>query len=316
VSDDTSGTLGTPIDDRSGPDTPGPDATPEQAAYVAGLLGSLRADDPAIPDHVATRIDAVLAELRRAEPAGSAPAAALADGDEATAGSRAGGDGSPSATVLPLPARRASGTSRTFRWVVGAAAAVVVVGAGAAVVRGGLSGSDSSGGTAVMAEDAAGDRGAAPIRTSGTDYRSDDLAAQAQALVAKALDGSGAPVAPAETPEVVPTDAASPGTASRDLLSDATLAACLEQLTGGPGATPLAVDQGSYEGKPADVVVLPSPDDAARLEVWVVGPGCTRESVELYEFRTIPSPGAPGGTGAGSTEAPAPGESASPGTAP
>ena len=57
---DTTPGAGLP-DERFGPETAGPEATAEQEAYVAGLLGSLRADDPEIPDHVAARIDGVLA---------------------------------------------------------------------------------------------------------------------------------------------------------------------------------------------------------------------------------------------------------------
>jgi hypothetical protein len=308
VTDDTTGT-GLP-DDRTGPDTPGPEATPEQEAYAAGLLASLRADDPEIPDHVAARIDGVLAELRRTEPVAAGAAGALVDSDDATttvAGAPAGTD----ATVLPMPAaRRESGTTRTFRWVAGAAAAVIVVAGGAAVIRGATGGSGNST-TSLSAGDASGSRGPAPIRSSGTDYSRAELAAQATALVASASKGEPAPeVAPA-TPEPAQTEGTGEQPAARMLLSPDTLPACLEQLTGAPGATPVAVDQGTYEGKPADIVVLPSPDDPQRLEVWVIGPGCTRENVQMYEFRTIPAPGADG-TGPEQSDAPASGATATP----
>ena len=307
MTDDTTG-PGLPdpaVDDRSGPDTPGREATPAEDALVAPLLASLRSDDPGVPDHVAARIDGVLAELQRAEPPGTGSPGALSDVDRSEAG--ASTSAATTATVLPMQGRRReSSTARTFRWVAGAAAAIVVIGAGAAVIRGGTPDSGTSAGAAMTAEDTDGGRQAAPIRTSGTDYSSDALASQAQALVTKTADGAVGPQAPAGTPEVAPST--SPATGARSLLTTGTLAACLEQLTGRPGAQPLAVDQGSFEGKPADVVVLPSPDDATRLEVWVIGPGCTRESVELYEFRTIPSPGAadqPADPGTGSTDAPA-----------
>lgn len=309
MTDDTAGT-GLP-DDRTGLDTPGPEATPEQEAYAAGLLASLRADDPEIPDHVAARIDGVLAELRRTEPIAAGAASALVDSDDAATSGAATTSGTD-ATVLPMPtARRESGTTRTFRWVAGAAAAVIVVAGGAAVIRGATGGSSSST-TSLSAGDASsGGRNPAPIRSSGTDYSRAELASQASALVASASKGEQVPeVAPA-TPEPAQTEGTGEQPAARMLLSPDTLSACLEQLTGAPGATPVAVDQGTYEGKPADVVVLPSPDDPERLEVWVIGPGCTRENVQMYEFRTIPAPGSDG-TGTEQSDAPAPGATASP----
>jgi hypothetical protein len=309
VTDDTTGT-GLP-DDRTGPDTPGPEATPEQEAYAAGLLASLRADDPEIPDYVAARIDGVLAELRRTEPTAAGAASALVDSDDESASAPAATTGAgPDATVLPMPtARRESGTTRTFRWVAGAAAAVIVVAGGAAVIRGATSGS-STAGTAMSAGDAtSGGRDPAPIRSSGTSYTRAELASQATALVASASKGEQPEVAPA-TPGPAQSEGTGEQPAVRSLLSNDTLSACLEQLTGAPGATPVAVDQGTFEGKPADVVVLPSPDDPERLEVWVIGPGCTRESVDMYEFRTIPAPGTDG-AGTPQSDAPAPGASAS-----
>jgi hypothetical protein len=311
VTDDTTGT-GLP-DDRTGPDTPGPEATPEQEAYAAGLLASLRADDPEIPDYVAARIDGVLAEMRRTEPITAGAAAALVDSDDsddATAGTPSTGLGGD-ATVLPLPtARRESGTTRTFRWVAGAAAAVIVVAGGAAVIRGVSGAGSSTSGTALSAGDASnGGRDPAPIRSSGTSYTRAELASQATALVASASKGEQPEVAPA-TPEPAQSEGTGQQPGARTLLSNDTLAACLEQLTGAPGTTPVAVDQGTYEGKPADIVVLRSPDDPERLEVWVIGPGCTRESVTMYEFRTIPVPGSDG-TGGPQSDAPAPGATAS-----
>jgi hypothetical protein len=313
VTDRTPG-AGDPVepDTRFGPETPGPEATPEQEAHVAALLGSLRADDPEIPEHVAARIDGVLAELRRTEPvplaglAGAVPLADSEDSDRAATG--AGAD----ATVLPMP-RRESSTSRTFRWVAGAAAAVVVLGGGAAVLSGALGGGATSG-SSVTAADSASGGGPVPLRSTGTDYSSDALAAQAQSLVAEAAKGGTTTpeIAPEATPDTAATDASGSPDA-RTLLTSASVAACLEQLTGAPGATPVAIDQGTYEGKPADVVVLPSPDDPQRLEVWVIGPGCTRESVQLYEFRTIPSAGGATQPEAPQSDAPAP---ASPAEAP
>lgn len=304
---DTTPGAGLP-DDRLGPETPGPEATAEQEAYVAGLLGSLRADDPEIPDHVAARIDGVLAELRRTEPVLPGAASALGDADDASTTASAAASSTTEATVLPLPSqRRESGTSRTFRWVAGAAAAVVVLAGGAAVIRTALPGGGSSG-SSTTASDATSGGGPVPIRSTGTSYSRSELSSQASSLVANAAKGGDqAPeVAPEVDPSTAPTTSGATDPQARQLLSTGTLAACLEQLTGGPGAMPVAIDQGTYEGQPADIVVLPSPDDAARLEVWVIGPGCTRENVQMYEFRTIPAPGASTAPEAPESDAPAP----------
>ena len=282
--------------------TAGPDATAEQTAYVVGLLSTLRTDDDPMPDHVASRIDGVLAELRRAgTPVTDSPH------DMATAGLVEESDADrPVNPVTVLPTRdRASGpSSRAFRWVAGAAAALVVVAGGAAVLRSG-SGSSSlatSAGSAETSAEAAAPRAAeVVIGTSGTPYRKDALASQAGSLVASAQGNSQS------APQSVVTDAPTTDTSSgvgagvtpqpapatsASLLSPQTLAACVEQLSGRPGVTPVAVDQGTYEGKPADIVVLPAPEDPTQLEVWVVGPGCTKETSLLYEWRTIPAPSA------------------------
>lgn len=295
MTDDTPGTD--PLD-PTGPDTPGPEATPEQETFVTGLLGSLREDDPGIPDHVAARLDGVLAELARASrattsttaaaAAGLAGAAALADADDDRSAS-GGSVGDPhNVTVLPTAReRRPSATTRSFRWIAGAAAAIVVIGGGAAVIRGMGTGSSSSATTAGAAAPEAGDP--APIRSSGTNYTSQDLASKAQQLVQNRNGGTGGVPASsdgsASAPTVSPT-----GKFSDSLLRPDTLAACIESLTGRSGVVPVAVDQGTFEGKPANIVVLPSADDPNKLEVWAIGPGCTTADSQLYEYRLISSP--------------------------
>lgn len=296
---DPSGPLGLP-------DTPGPEATPEQEAFVRGLLGSLAADDPAIPDHVAARLDGVLAEERRrgAAPAAGALAAARAgeDGDDAVTGPATGsatgtadGAATGTVTVLPVPERRGPGL-RGFRLVAGiAAAAVVVVGGAALVVRGG---SSTSSDTASLAGGASAP--AVALQSTGTRYVAAELATQARALVTAARQYSGAdqgeegPVTATDDGQAPEVGAASspPTTdaAAAGLLTRTTVADCLEQLTGHPGTEPVAIDQATYDGSPADVIVVPSDDDPGALDVWVVGPGCTRQEADMLAFQRIPAP--------------------------
>jgi hypothetical protein len=61
------------------------------------------------------------------------------------------------------------------------------------------------------------------------------------------------------------------------------LAACVDHLAG--GAQPLLVDLAYYGNHPAAVIVVPGPG-AARLHVWVAGPGC-----DVITQVSMPAPG-------------------------
>jgi hypothetical protein len=71
------------------------------------------------------------------------------------------------------------------------------------------------------------------------------------------------------------------------LAGGAALAACVANLAGGP-VTPLAVDIATFEGKPATVIVLPTPKDPTMVDAFVVEPGCPR-GTWLY-FERVPRP--------------------------
>jgi hypothetical protein len=276
-------TSGTP-DQPDTPDTPGPDATPEQEAFVAALLGGLAADDPGMPEHVVARLDAALAEERRA----AAAAGASALGTPALGESVAGGAEDPDeattpgfapVTVLPQQRRRPDRSTRALQWLVGAAAAVLVVGGVGAVVRGTFSTSSDSAATAAGGQ----------LLASGTAYSKDTLAEQARALVAEptsvSTDGEAA------APELAPgTDgrdtSAEPGSASNGL----DLPGCLQQLTGTTGTDPLAVDRATYEGRAAVVIVLASTDAPGSLDVWVVAPTCRLGDDAFVEFQRVTAP--------------------------
>ncbi len=166
-------------------DTPGPDATPEQEAFVAGLLASLGPDDIPMPDDVAARLDAVLAQERRTSAAGAASAAAsLSDAGTDLPGV------APLAPVTVLPTQRRGPSLRAFQWVGGLAAAALVVVGGAAVLNGaGLTSGDSStSGSAasapeVAAQDSLTRDTAKVLADTGTAYTTAGLATQAAALV-------------------------------------------------------------------------------------------------------------------------------------
>jgi hypothetical protein len=293
-------------------DTPGPDATPEQDADVRALLAALRDADVPMPDDVWTRLAAVIAEEQRTALASGAPAAAAAPDDDAVV------PGLAPVTVLPTAEERAARPSRSaLRWVLGAAAAFVVVGGAYGVMHGitGSTGISTSAGAASTAPEAASDAGTV-VTTSGTAYTTSGLQSQARALVASTVGRSAAfgqkdqstPVPPAATqvpgtatqplPTASPSDVGAPATRSGATLTaerlaalmprDAALTRCIDELSGVPGTRPVAIDVGTFNGKPALVVVLPSTDDPASLDVIVVPVNCT--SSDFAQLVRVPRP--------------------------
>jgi hypothetical protein len=276
------------------PDTPGPEATPEQEAFVASLLGSLRADDPAMPEDVVRRLDAVLAQERLASAAAPAAAASLAPDADADAAPASLPD---NVSVLPTRSERRGPSTRSFKLVTGIAAATVLVAGAAAVssgVLGGGGGDASSGGAPVAA---------AVIQDSGTAYSSQSLDTQAERLVAKAYSAgdSGGELAPEATaqaspstpdPRVTATGAATePGTAPAPVpLTAEALDGCIDRITEGDGGDPLLVDQGSYDGRAAIVIVLPALDVERAVDVWVVTAPCDATTGDVVDFRRVDAP--------------------------
>jgi hypothetical protein len=276
-----------------GADTPGPHATPAQDADVRALLGTLRAEDVPMPDDVVARIHAAITAERAAVSLPDTPASLLeADSRDAGAGPDATAHSATTATVLPLSAggqRRGPSYTGLRRMLAVAAALVVVVG-GVSLVRslglGSGSEASSAGGASMAPEKAAGADGttAYSARTSltGTAYTRALLGTQVSVLATAALRGERfqeqATVASAHAASLAPVPS---GTA---------LDACLSGLTGRPGVTPVVVDSGTFEGKPANVVVLQTEGDAAKLDVWVLAPGCSGADPSVLEFQRIPSP--------------------------
>jgi hypothetical protein len=331
VTDDTREPVGDaaadiPGADIAGTDTPGPEATAEQDAAVTSLLGLLRTDDLAMPDDVVRRLDAVLAEERRAVDARvasglSAAAALRGDDSDPSAGPVSDADAGL-ATVLPIgaaPSRRGRDLG-WLTWLGGAAAAVLVVGGGIAVF--GHGGSSSTSTTAASAAPAAAEDGVATgaldtsataVRTTNTAYTSASLQNQVGALLTttpQAVTAGGkSPGVTAPPPSADSTGAASsptsgdgttrstavapegPSPASSDVgygarLSVDSLVACLTglQVT---GAAPLVIDHGTYQGKPADILVFAADDDPSSVDVYVLKPGCSATNAQFYEFARV-----------------------------
>jgi hypothetical protein len=220
---------------------------------------------PPVPDDLAGRLDAAVARERRG--AGAAPAT----------------------TVTPL----AAAPGRRPRWllVAGGLAAAAVLVTGGLLAHGGSSTPPTA--------DRQQATGAAPgiARSStGNAYAKDGKAlaaalpgllkgdAPAASADAGATAAESAPKAPAPTRPLASVD---PLAALRT--SDA-LASCLASLSdpSDPGV-PLALDYATFDGQPALVVVLPAtkPD---KVDVFVVGAGCSAKDAALLFFTRLPRP--------------------------
>ncbi|WP_326704776.1 hypothetical protein [Streptomyces cyaneofuscatus] len=257
---------------------------------VRELLGALPDPEP-MPEGIAARIDAALA----AEACPGSPADGTADDSRATAVSREDADvsretasadaGGPSSVTPPTgssPARPAGhpqgstgpGRNRARRRrravFLGTACGAAIIGMSVFFLQNLSSSSDSSGVAADQAVSASGDA------THG--YSPETLEAKVQDLLAGGAgteDFSGQKRAPSTDEEAVP-EAESPGTkASRSPLIAPAIAVppCVQQATG--RTTPaLAIDEGSYQGTDAFLVVLPHPSDPTRVQAYVVASSC------------------------------------------
>jgi hypothetical protein len=283
-------------------DSEGPEATAEQEAFVSGLLGSLRRDDPPLPDDVLRRLDAVLAEERRT---GAPALVALPGGsdDESDDSGRGAGSAPVSlpdnVSVLPTAAERRGPTSRSFRVLGGlAAAAVLVVGGSVVINNGSLGGSSDSSGGATAA--------LAVVQDSNTAYSSKGFSDQAKELARKvpsAESDGGSPVSAPESTDPAPPTAETTDTASTvapSSTSQATASAepvtperallCTREISAGTVTEPLLVDQGTYDGKDAEIYVLPSVDEPGQYDIYVVAAGCTTDSFELFTLQRVTRP--------------------------
>lgn len=250
-----------PVHPEPGDLEPVPHLSADDERLVTGLLAGL--GPVAMPAEVVTRLEQALGAER--------PAAAPAAGRPAPA--------TTATTVTPLTPRRRWASPRLLQ----AAAAVALVGGGLVVAVNAL-GSDGSGagGTAAGLDSGGRSAGApevqeAAITTTGWQYTEAGLPTQVTALLTR----SATPL----------TTSSAPAPAAALVRDDDRLASCLAALEQGltEVVLPLAVDAGSYETRPAVVVVLPALD-SGRLDVFVVEPGCSTADARLIVFRSITRP--------------------------
>ncbi len=244
-----------PVHPEPGDLEPMPALADADDAFVRSLLADL--PEVTMPAEVAARIHGALdAEPR--QPLATPLAAETAVG-----------------TVVPLAPRRAR--LAPLARILPAAAALILVAGGLVFGWQALRGVGSDSATGGATRDAAGPESGytAPTRT-GTAYTKAALPDQVRAL----LSGAGGGASPAS----VAKDLAGAGGL---LDSPDRLASCLAAVEeGGPTVLPLAVDAGTFEGRPALVIVLPSTQPGAR-DVFVVAAGCSQADAQLLHFARV-----------------------------
>ncbi|MCD9903299.1 hypothetical protein LUR56_31665 [Streptomyces sp. MT29] len=263
---------------------------------VRELLGALPDPEP-MPEDIAARIDAALAaEARPGSPADEAAddsrATAVshdaavsredADVSRETASADTGGPSSVTPCTGSSPARPGGhpqgstgpGRNRARRRrravFLGTACGAAIIGMSVFFLQNLSSSSDSSGASA--------DRAVSASEGGAHAYSQDTLKTEVQDLLAGdvgAEDFTGQKRSPSEDEQVAP-EAESPDTkASRSpLVAPAVVVPpCVQQATG--RTTPaLAIDEGTYQGTDAFLVVLPHPSDPTRVQAYVVASSC------------------------------------------
>ncbi|MFF9791930.1 anti-sigma factor family protein [Streptomyces bacillaris] len=256
---------------------------------IRGLLGTLPEPGP-MPEDIAARIDAALAaEARTDAPADEAtdashPGAVSRDADVSreTETTETGG-ASPSTprtgSSPDRPAGRPQGatgpgrrTARRRRRAVflGTACGAAVIGLSVFFLQNLSSSPDSAGMSA--------DRAISASESAAHSYSQDTLGTRVRDLLAGGAgteDFTGQKRSPHVDEHAVPEGGTPDATASRNPLSAPAVAVppCVQQATG--RTTPaLALDEGTYQGTDAFLVVLPHASDATRVQAYVVAASC------------------------------------------
>ena len=259
---------------------------------VAAALAALPA--PELPPDLAERLTAALAAEPALAPTTPGWAAAPTADPAPSEGSR---------TVTPFPT---AGARRERRWLapLGAAAALVLVvgGLGGAIVAGGGGGGDDSADTAASGGGSAAEESApldVPTSSTGQDYAAaGSLAAALPGVLAgqalgRASAGEAAPApSSGDTSEgtLDSGDALTAGDPLARLRDPAALAACLNELLPADDTTVLALDYAAYAGEPALAVVLPATGAPDKVDVFVVGAGCSAGNDQTRFFTRLDRP--------------------------
>ncbi|MEU0299779.1 hypothetical protein ABZ252_09975 [Streptomyces sp. NPDC006175] len=234
---------------------------------IRSLLGEREPLLERMPEDVADRIDAALAS--EAATIAQAPTAETAVSRETTA------DGSAAA---PRPAGRPRGATgpgrsparrRRRTVILGTAFGAAAVGMSVFLLQSFQVSQDSAGKMA--------DSGVSAADSSREDFSEGTLEGRVHTLLSEsgaseAVGDAGKPSMDTKSsPGDLSPGAASPRTPLRAPIVD--VPPCVQQGTG-RDTPPLAVEEGSYEGTAAFLVVLPDAADSARVQAYVVDAAC------------------------------------------
>ncbi|WP_405628613.1 hypothetical protein OG933_22360 [Streptomyces sp. NBC_00016] len=232
---------------------------------IRGLLGTLPGP-PRMPDDVAHRIDAALA----AEALLNATVPENADTSPSVDAVTTETDALPvsreTTTATDRPAGRAhaaTGPGRKDRKR-GGRRRIAVLGAVLTVAALGL------GSVLVSSLTDGGEPGTSAHQSTGPDtFSASGLEGQVTDLLAKAADSRGAHSLGIEGG----SDTASPGDQSTKILRQPVVPSCVQQGIG-RSDTALAIEEGTYQGKDALLVVLPDTSDSTRIDAYVMDKTC------------------------------------------
>lgn len=232
------------------------------------------AADVAAPDDVVRRLDDALATA-------AAPLATA------------------SATVTPLTALTTRAHQPWQTRVLQAAAVFVLVAAVGGLGYGGIRALSDGGQpgvhTAASGSKASTERDSATgkyiITNSGRDYTKDSLRTAVPGLLSGtrnySAQGGTRTTAPNKATTESPTPLAGSSADPKRLRDGTALAECVANLAGGP-VTPLAVDLGRFEGKPATIIVLPDQDDPSYVNAYAVEPACPTGTFLAWQHVALP----------------------------
>ncbi|MFH9134883.1 anti-sigma factor family protein [Streptomyces sp. NPDC017524] len=262
----------------------------DSLAEIRGLLGTMPTPEP-MPEDIVARIDAALAaEARPTAPAADEPVVVSRETTTAedTTADRATREPAPrsgGASVQDRPAGRSSAATgpgrrpsrpRRRAVVLGTAFGAAIIGMSVFFLQSIAPSGDSSK-TAV-------DSGVSAGESRAHTYADGTLESQVRDLLGRgaAQESPGAKKVPPGADTKSTSEALTPDAeASRSPLKAPAVAVppCVQQATG--RTTPaLALDEGTYQGTDAHLVVLPHPSDASRVQAYLVASSCVDTAPE------------------------------------
>ncbi|MFF8500551.1 hypothetical protein ACF07L_07820 [Streptomyces anulatus] len=257
---------------------------------IRDLLGTMPAPEP-MPEDIAARIDAALAaEARPTAPVVDEPVVVSRETTttEGTTTDRATSESASRSIGAPAPSRPAGRSSaatgpgrrparrRRRAVVLGTAFGAAVIGMSVFFLQSIAPSGDSS--------KTAADSGVSAAESGAHAYADGTLESQVQDLLAggTSQESPGAKKVPPGADTKSTSEAVTPDTeASRSPLKAPAVVVppCVQQATG-RNTPALALDEGTYQGADAYLVVLPHPNDPSRVQAYVVAASCVDTAPE------------------------------------